>query len=93
MALLSPTVGGLESLRSGTAGPFPDHPPYEGEHEPMPHLTVGYRRHSSLDALRSAADQLAPSLPITADVDRIHLLAGSFDVGSWHVVAEAPLLG
>ena len=59
----------------------------------MPHLTVGYRRHSSLAALRAAADRLAPSLPIAAEVDRVHLLAGGVDVGSWHVVAEAPLLG
>ena len=35
-------------LTERTARAFPDHPPYEGEHEPVPHLTVGYRRHSSL---------------------------------------------
>ncbi|GAA4908037.1 2'-5' RNA ligase [Actinomycetospora succinea] len=69
---------------------FPDHPPYEGEHEPVPHLTVGYRRHSSLEALQRAADDLAPRLPITAGIDRVHLLAGSFE-GDWRVVAEAPL--
>lgn len=69
---------------------FPDHAPYEGEHEPLPHLTVGYRRHSSVAALRAAAHQLEPSLPITAEVDRVHLLAGAF-TGTWHVVAEAPL--
>jgi 2'-5' RNA ligase len=80
-------------LTERTARAFPDHPPYGGEHEPVPHLTVGYRRHSSLAALRAAAEQLAPSLPITSEVDRVHLLAGSFDVGAWHVVAEAPLLG
>jgi len=80
-------------LTERTVRAFPQHPPYEGEHEPVPHLTVGYRRHSSLEALRVAADRLAPSLPIPAEVDRVHLLAGGFDVGSWHVVAEAPLLG
>ena len=62
-------------LTDRTASAFPDHPPYEGEHEPVPHLTVGYRRHSSLAALGAAAEQLAPSLPITAEVDRVHLLA------------------
>jgi 2'-5' RNA ligase len=27
---------------------FPAQVPYDGEHEPHPHLTVGYRRHASL---------------------------------------------
>ena len=80
-------------LTARTVRAFPQHPPYEGEHEPVPHLTVGYRRHSSLEALRAAADQLAPQLPITAEVDRVHLLAGAYGTGSWHAVAEAPLLG
>ncbi|MEJ2863102.1 2'-5' RNA ligase family protein [Actinomycetospora flava] len=69
---------------------FPDHPPYEGEHEPVPHLTVGYRRHSSLQALQRAAEELAPRLPVGAEIDRVHLLAGSAE-GRWRVIAEAPL--
>ena len=69
---------------------FPGHPPYEGEHEPVPHLTVGYRRHSSLEALRRAAGELAPRLPFSTAVDRVHLIAGSSE-GPWRVVAEAPL--
>lgn len=70
---------------------FPDHPPYEGEHEPVPHLTVGYRRHSSLEALRRAAAELTPRLPVRAAADRVHLLAGGVDDVRWRVVAEAPL--
>jgi 2'-5' RNA ligase len=86
-------VAPFAELTKRTCRAFPDHPPYEGEHEPVPHLTVGYRRHSSPEALRTAADQLAPRLPITAEVDRVHLLAGASHNGSWHVVADAPLLG
>lgn len=86
-------VAPFAELTERTFRAFPHHPPYEGEHEPVPHLTVGYRRHSSLEALRAAADQLAPQLPITAEVDRVHLLAGGVENGSWRVVAEAPLVG
>jgi 2'-5' RNA ligase len=70
---------------------FPDHPPYEGEHDPTPHLTVGYRRHSSLEALRQAANELAPRLPFDARIERVHLLVGSRETGSWRAVAEMPL--
>lgn len=78
-------------LTERTRRAFPDHPPYEGEHDPVPHLTVGYRRHSSHDALRAAAERLWPGLPVAAELDRVHLLAGGHGVGSWRVVAEAPL--
>ena len=72
---------------------FPAQVPYGGGHEPRPHLTVGYRRHASLDALRAAEARIVPRLPVAARVDRLHLLAGSRAPDSWRVVAELPLLG
>ncbi|MHC1561953.1 2'-5' RNA ligase family protein [Actinomycetospora sp. C-140] len=84
-------AGPFDELTRRVARAFPEHPPYAGEHEPVPHLTVGYRRHSSLAALRDAADRLSHRLPIGAEVDRVSLLAGSFDAGGWQVVAEATL--
>lgn len=81
----------FDELTGRVARAFPDHPPYAGEHEPHPHLTLGYRSHAPLEALRDAADRVAPLLPVDARVDRLHLLAGSRAPGSWRVVAELPL--
>lgn len=72
---------------------FPAQVPYDGEHDPHPHLTVGYRRHVSLEALRAAEMQIVPRLPVVARVDRLHLLAGARTADSWRVVAALPLRG
>jgi 2'-5' RNA ligase len=72
---------------------FPEQVPYGGEHEPAPHLTVGYRSHASLDALREAEAEVRGSLPVTARIEALHLLAGARSAGSWRVVAELPLAG
>ncbi len=72
---------------------FPEQVPYGGEHEPHPHLTIGYGRHAPPGALRVAEAQVRSRLPITARVDRLHLLAGARAVGSWRVVAALPLRG
>ncbi len=81
----------FDELTERVSRAFPDHPPYGGEHEPHPHLTVGYRSHAPLAALRDAAARVAPLLPVAARVDRLHLLAGSRAPGSWRAVAELPL--
>jgi 2'-5' RNA ligase len=72
---------------------FPEQAPYGGEHEPAPHLTVGYGSHASLEAMRAAEAQVRPSLPVVTRVDRLHLLAGARTADSWRVVAELPLRG
>lgn len=90
---LAPTPAApFDELTERVHRAFPAHRPYEGEHEPVPHLTVGYRRHSSLEALRAAADEIAPRLPIRAEIDRLHVLAGGLDT-AWRAVAEVPLDG
>lgn len=81
----------FDELTARVSRAFPDHPPYGGDHEPHPHLTVGYGSHAPLDALRGAADRIAPRLPVAARVDRLHLLAGSREPDSWRTVAELPL--
>jgi 2'-5' RNA ligase len=70
---------------------FPEQAPYGGEHDPHPHLTVGYRSHAGLDALRRAEAALRPSLPISTRIDAVHLLAGARAADSWRVVARLPL--
>lgn len=71
---------------------FPECPPYGGAHtEVIPHLTVGSTRVGDRAALRQAADEVRTQLPITAEVDRVRLIAGSAEAGSWRTVAEFPL--
>ncbi len=86
-------VAAFDELTARVCRAFPDQVPYGGEHEPRPHLTVGYGRHAPLEALRAAEAQVAEQLPIVARVDRLHLLAGARAVDSWRVVAELPLRG
>ena len=69
---------------------FPDCPPYGGIHdEIVPHLTIG--QNGGLKEMRTAAQVIDQSLPINMRVDRIALIQGCDDVGSWHTVAELPL--
>ncbi len=68
---------------------FPDHPPYEGQFDdPIPHLTVG---HIDLPAMRKAAADLAPKLPVRAFVDRVWVMEGTDAPDSWRMVAEISL--
>ncbi|NMO91823.1 2'-5' RNA ligase family protein [Actinomycetospora sp. TBRC 11914] len=86
-------VGALEDLTTRVCRAFPDQVPYGGEHEPHPHLTVGYGSHASLEELRAAEAALQEGLPVVTRVDRLHLLAGARTADSWRVVAELPLCG
>jgi 2'-5' RNA ligase len=71
---------------------FPEHPPYEGVFDDVvPHLTLGERRAATTEQLRAAEADVSPLLPVTTRVDRVHLLAGSAEPGSWRVLHELPL--
>lgn len=90
---LAPTPAApFDDLTTRVARAFPQHPPYGGAHDPVPHLTLGSRRHAPLDALRAAAGEVGRALPITSRITRVHLLAGSDAPESWRVVAEIPLV-
>lgn len=66
---------------------FPGFPPYGGRFaDVVPHLTVG--ANGDMAAMRSAAAELAPRLPVTVFVDRVLLLAGRAAPGGWHSVVE-----
>jgi len=71
------------------AGGVGDLPPRE-ERELVPHLTIGLRRAAPAGALEAAAEALAPSLPVRARIDRVHLMVRAAD---WRSAAEAPLGG
>lgn len=71
---------------------FPDHPPYEGVFpEITPHLTIGYTEVAGLDALRRAATEVQPELPVTAKVNQIRMMVGTQAPDSWRTLAEFPL--
>lgn len=83
----------FDGLTARVCRAFPGQVPYGGEHEPHPHLTVGYRSHASVATLRAAEAAVRARLPVVARVDRLHLLAGARTADSWQVVAELPLRG
>jgi hypothetical protein len=71
---------------------FPECPPYGGAHpDVIPHLTIGSTRRAGAPALDRAAAEVAPKLPIAAGVDRVRLIAGNTNPGSWGTVAEFAL--
>jgi 2'-5' RNA ligase len=86
-------VAAFDELTSRVRRAFPDQVPYGGEHEPVPHLTVGYGSHAPVEALRAAELAVRARLPVRAWVDRLHLLSGARVEDSWRVVAELPLRG
>jgi 2'-5' RNA ligase len=71
---------------------FPDFPPYAGAHDDVvPHLTVGESRCGTLADLKNAEAQVRGHLPISTRVNRVVLLEGSTEPGSWRTVYEFPL--
>jgi 2'-5' RNA ligase len=71
---------------------FPQHPPYEGVFEDVvPHLTVGERRLGSLEELGEVERTVRRALPVRTYVDRVALIAGRPEAGSWRTVHELPL--
>lgn len=61
----------IRRLAHRIAAAFPDHPPYEGRFEVVPHLTLD-RRSKTVD-LASVARTLAHLLPVRMVADRIDL--------------------
>ncbi|MEV8503786.1 2'-5' RNA ligase family protein [Actinoplanes sp. NPDC051475] len=79
------------TLTHAIAARFPGAQPYEGAHpDVVPHLTIGHDHPPA--TLRAAADEAATHLPITADIDAVHLIQGiPAPGGPWHTAAELPL--
>jgi 2'-5' RNA ligase len=72
----------FRGITQGLTKLYPMYLPYEGKHgESTPHLTIGDG--SPLDLLQEAAMNIAPHLPLTASADRVWLMAGGTDPGSW----------
>lgn len=71
---------------------FPEYPPYEGLIvDPIPHLTVG--EGAPVEALRGAATDLHPRLPIITSVTHVNVMTGSIVTGSWKTVRRIRLAG
>ncbi|WIX90634.1 2'-5' RNA ligase family protein [Amycolatopsis sp. DG1A-15b] len=85
-------AGPFRALTERVWGRFPQCPPYGGAHpEVIPHLTIGSTRLGDRPALSRAAAEVAAKLPIRAGIDRVRLIAGNADPGSWRTVAEFAL--
>lgn len=76
---------------------YPSCPPYGGAYEDVvPHLTIGHL--GGRDALRAAADDIRPSLPIRATAAEVTLMTGPRAAGRdtpapWAIAATFPLGG
>lgn len=79
----------FRALTAAVFTAFPDHPPYGGQYEPVPHLTLGYAD-TPLVERRTAAALVEPDLPVRCRIERLHLMA-SDAIGLWHTVCEVPL--
>ena len=80
---LAPTPDDVfRGITRGLVKLLPTYLPYEGKHgESTPHLTIGDG--APLGLLHEAAINVAPHLPLAASVDRVWLMAGGTDPGSW----------
>ena len=80
---LDPTPSDVfRRITQGVVRSFPMHLPFEGLHgEPTPHLTIG--QGAPLELLQKAAMSVAPFLPLAASADRVWLMAGGTEPGSW----------
>jgi len=84
--------GPFRALTELAGRQFPECLPYRGEHpDPTPHLTVGSAHLADLAGMQRAAAELTPKLPVSAHIDRVRLMAGPDEPGSWSTVAEFAL--
>ena len=82
----------FRALVQAVVGAFPAHQPYGGIYDDsVPHLTVGELRLGSAEELAAAERAVQVHLPIRARVERVVLLAGRPERGSWRQVADVPL--
>jgi 2'-5' RNA ligase len=76
-------------LTEAVAAAWPEHPPYEGAHDPViPHLTVAESEEPSL--LDSIAAEVEPRLPIRQRVEAASLFVEGDD-GRWREHSRLPL--
>jgi 2'-5' RNA ligase superfamily len=78
------------ALTEAFVASYPEHPPYEGAHETVvPHLTVAQ---GGPEVLAAAENDVWPSLPLSARVDELLLLAER-ERDAWRTAARIPLGG
>jgi 2'-5' RNA ligase len=76
-------------LTAAIAAEWPEHPPYEGEHEVViPHLTVAEGDDEEL--LERIASDVEPKLPVRTHVSEAQLYAEDA-TGRWHEHSRLPL--
>ncbi len=89
--ILRPAPSGrFSALTSAVVTEWPDYLPYEGVHdEVIPHLTVAdMGPDGPFDAI---AEKMLSGLPILTTVNKVDLMVGSYEPGSWHTIATFAL--
>lgn len=81
LTLLPDPSAPFRTLTDAVADAFPDHPPYAGEYEPVPHLSIGYAD-TPLAERETAAALIAPDLPVRCRIERLRLMVDD-DAGRW----------
>lgn len=82
----------FRAMTSAVHAAFPRFPPFAGAYPcVVPHLTIGDRPESGSGALRAAAAEVLPALPVRTHVSSAWLMTGTQTPGSWRVIARLPL--
>jgi 2'-5' RNA ligase len=85
-------AGPFAALTRAVWDAFPRTPPYGGTYDDVvPHLTVAELRNGTPEELRQTDADVRPALPVTARIDRVWLVAGNDQPGSWRLAATFPL--
>jgi 2'-5' RNA ligase superfamily len=79
----------FRDLTAAVWGAFPHHPPYGGAHDDVvPHLSIAERRLGSLCAVQRAEQAVQTGLPLSTNIERVLLIAGTQAPNSWRVLHE-----
>jgi 2'-5' RNA ligase len=82
----------FRDLTAAVVKEFPQYPPYGRVFDGVvPHLTIGESRRGTASQLRAAEEDVTGKLPISSEIARAMLIAGTDRPNSWHTVATLPL--
>ena len=84
LTLLPDPADPFRALTDAVVAAFPDHPPYAGQYEPVPHLSVAYADTPLADR-ETAAALIAPDLPVRCRIERLRLMVDDA-AGRWSTV-------
>lgn len=82
----------FRALTAAVCARFPGYLPYDGEHpDTVPHLTVADSRSGDVAGKQRIAKEIVEHLPVHARIDKVRLVAGDDETGTWQTITEFPL--